>query len=335
MEQELISKTVKENYGFEPKALEKIKNIYKIKGIDGSYCLKIIKYEKSHFLFILGAMEHLKNSGFENMVDIYPTLKGEKYIKLPQAFAYLTPFIDVIDYDYDNLLFLTIAAKTLAKLHLKSRGFIVKPYMKPRVYYGKWYENFTTRLKEIENFKSKIEDKGKKSDFDIAYYNNIKEQLKAGEKAIDMLKKSSYDEHIKKGEALGEFCHHDYAHHNILMEKDFPRIIDFDYCILDTHLHDLASLIIRKMKGSGYSEHDCTLILDAYNEVYKIDKEDLRIMSSLLFFPQEFWQIGIQYYWEKQPYSEELYNKRLNKTLSDFSIRCEFLDWLYYHNYNG
>lgn len=46
------------------------------------------------------------------------------------------------------------------------------------------------------------------------------------------------------------FCHHDYAHHNILVDdKNELNIIDFDYCILDSHLHDLASLLIRAMKG--------------------------------------------------------------------------------------
>lgn len=335
MEEELIVKSVKENYGFEPIYIEKIKNIYKLKSINESYCLKVIKYEKAHFLFILEAMEHLNNSGFNNMVDIYKTIKGERYITLPGAFAYLSPFIDAIAYDYDNPLFLTLAAKTLGDLHVKSKGFVVKPYMKPRIYYGKWFDIFNTRLKEIEDFKGRIEGKDNKTEFDELYYKNIKQQLKAGEKAIEMLQNSNYIEHSKDMEARGEFCHHDYAHHNILMDKNFPRIIDFDYCILDTHLHDLASLIIRKMKGSGYSEHDCILILDAYNEVYKLNKEDLKIISSLLFFPQEFWQIGIQYYWEKQPYSDELYNKRLNKTISDFSIRCELINWLYSYNYNN
>lgn len=45
------------------------------------------------------------------------------------------------------------------------------------------------------------------------------------------------------------FCHHDYANHNILIDSENQiYIIDFDYCMLDTKLHDLASILIRVMK---------------------------------------------------------------------------------------
>ena len=44
-------------------------------------------------------------------------------------------------------------------------------------------------------------------------------------------------------EFLKRFCHHDFAHHNLLIDKQGEiNVIDFDYCILDSHIHDLASL---------------------------------------------------------------------------------------------
>ena len=57
------------------------------------------------------------------------------------------------------------------------------------------------------------------------------------------------------------FCHHDYAHHNILVDTNKKiNIIDFDYCMLDSHLHDLCSLLIRTMKDGKWEKEKADLI---------------------------------------------------------------------------
>lgn len=324
-----IARTVKINYGINVTGVEKVKNVFKITSGNENYCLKIIKYEEGHFLYILGAMEHLKEAGFKGILDIIRTKSGAKYIKMNTCFAYLNKWIDARQCNYDNPVDLIEAAKTLANLHILSKGFKPREFMKPRIYYGKWNENFSTRIKEIYDFKRKIEDKDIKSEFDNTYYNAIESEINAANMSIQRINESKYMELSKTSEEIGEFCHHDYAHHNLLIDKDGIKVIDFDYCILDTHLHDLASLIIRKMKNSGFNENDCNLILNTYGSINEVTSEDVKVIASLLTFPQEFWQIGIQYYWENQPWKEDYFNKKLKKTLDDFEIRMEFLNLLY------
>ena len=123
------------------------------------------------------------------------------------------------------------------------------------------------------------------------------------------------------------FCHHDYAHHNILVDdKNELNIIDFDYCILDSHLHDLASLLIRAMKGAKWSKDKADLIIKNYCKSNGLYEDEFKLIGDFIKFPQTFWQIGIQYYWEQQPWGEDFFEEKINKYLEDVEYREEFLE---------
>ena len=123
------------------------------------------------------------------------------------------------------------------------------------------------------------------------------------------------------------FCHHDFANHNILIDEDENiKIIDFDYCILDSNLHDLSSLIIRSMKSNGWDTNIANIVLDGYSKNITVCEDELNIMKEFIRFPQEFWQIGLQVYWEQQPWGEEFFIKKLNKYLNSIEDRTRFID---------
>lgn len=130
------------------------------------------------------------------------------------------------------------------------------------------------------------------------------------------------NEVLKRG-----FCHHDYANHNVLIDKnDELNIIDFDYCLLDTHIHDLASLLIRCMKDGNWSNDKAQLVLNSYSKTHSLYEEELKLIKGFIRFPQGFWQIGLQYYWEQQPWGEEFLLNKINKYLKDRNEREKFVD---------
>ena len=113
----------------------------------------------------------------------------------------------------------------------------------------------------------------------------------------------------------------------IIIDKDQQiNIIDFDYCILDTHIHDLASLLIRAMKDGKWSDKTGDLIINSYQETLEVTDEELKIMKYFIMFPQSFWQIGLQYYWEQQPWNEEVFINKIIRYLEDVEYREVFLD---------
>ncbi|MBU5486164.1 CotS family spore coat protein [Clostridium sp. MSJ-11] len=327
MKEEQIKMRIEEEYSIKPREIEKVKNVYRVITEKEKYCLKVIKYEISHFLFILSAIKHLEKNDFQKTPKIIKNTKSQDYINLGNKHAYLTPWVESRSCNYDNPMELSLASNRLAELHLKSRGFNITSDMKPRVGWFNWFENFSNKKRDILDFKNIIENKDEKTYFDILYLKHVGEEIERINKSLEDLMKSKYFHKMKEEIVKKGFCHHDYAHHNVLIDEEGSiNIIDFDYCILDTHLHDLSSLIIRAMKNGKWDISNSIHILDSYSSVCPINKDDIDIMAAFIEFPQAFWQLGIQYYIEKQPWEEDVFINRLNKVCEDKDSRQEFAD---------
>lgn len=326
MEISYIKSEIQNKYMLEIESIEKIKNSYKIKTKDGDYGIKMIKYQYPHFYFIISAIKHLKNRGFNNIPEIINTKDGLEYISLGNNYAYLNKWIDSRSCNYKDFDDLKLASETLGKLHNCSEGFTLSRNMRPRIAWFSWIKVFETRCEEILDFKKRIYQKAYSSQFDEIYLNEIDCELDTAKKAIDELKSNKYIEIMDKEVIKRGFCHHDYAYHNVLINKDREiNIIDFDYCILDTHIHDVASLLIRSMKDGNWSRDKAYFILNSYANTHSLFDEEVKLMKGFIRFPQGFWQVGLQYYWEQQPWGEEFLVSKLNKYLKDRENRAKFL----------
>lgn len=322
-----IKKFIEENYDLAVEKVEKVKNSYKITALNGTYSLKTIKYEFPHFYFILSAMKHLQKNGFTDIPEFILNNKGTEFGVIDKKYVYLTEWIISRSSNFDNPIELSLVSTELAKLHKASSGFNINENMKPRIGWFSWEKVFKTRRDEILDFKNRISQKANKSDFDLLYLDNIKNEIERAERSIEGLRKNNYVSVMEKEVFRRGFCHHDYAYHNILVDSRGKfKIIDFDYCILDSHLHDLSSLIIRSMKNGKWNIRKADVILYSYEKVFEIEKNELPIMREFIRFPQTFWQLGIQVYWEQQPWGEEFFLNKLEKYLEDCSEREDFID---------
>lgn len=322
-----IKSFIEENYNLNVIGIDKVKNSYKIMTLTGTYCLKTIKYEFSHFYFILSAIKHLKKNGFTDIPDFILNNNKREFASLNGKYVYLTEWIPSRVSNFDNPIELSLISIELAKLHKSSLGFNIDNKMKPRIGWFSWEKVFETRKNEILDFQNRIYQKANKSEFDLLYLDNINTELKRAEKSICGLHKNNYLGIMEKEVFKRGFCHHDYAHHNILVDSRGKfKIIDFDYCILDSHLHDVSSLLIRSMKNGKWSSKKADIIIYSYGKELEICTNELPIMREFIRFPQAFWQIGLQKYWEQQPWDKELFLSKISKYVEDRNDKEEFID---------
>ncbi len=71
--------------------------------------------------------------------------------------------------------------------------------------------------------------------------------------------------------------------------------------------------------GNGALEN-ALFIMDEYDDTNLIYKSDIEVMAAFMEFPQEYWQIGIQYYWEKKDWGEEFFLRNLKN--------CMRIEWI-------
>lgn len=328
MDFENVKNLIENNYDIKVNNIIKRKNVYKIEANEGQYCLKVINYEFAHFYFILSAINHLRKNGFTSTPEIIKTINNNDYVGIDEKYAYLNPWIKVREADYKNIEDVKLAAKKLNELHRCSKGFVISENMKPRMYWGSWIKVFETRILEILDFKVNIERKFHKSDFDTIFLAVINKEIERAKKSIKTLKRAGYYSYMQEECKCLGFCHHDMAHHNILIDEfSNTNIIDFDYCILDSHLHDLASLCMRVMRNGLWSMDTFNKIVQAYDEK-PLTKQEILIIAGFLEFPQDFWQIGLQYYWERLPWDEARFYGRLTNYIKDREMREKFINSL-------
>lgn len=327
MDNSYIKNEIESNYLLDIYSIENFRNSYKLETSEGIYGIKIIKYPFPHFYFILSAINHLNKKGFMKIPTIFKTKDNLQYIKFGEHYAFLNEWIPSRRSNYTNMKELAMASEKLGELHKLSKGFNINSNMKPRIAWHSWINVFETRLLEILDFKNRINQKAYKSNFDISYLSVIEEEFERGRKSVDELKRYNYYKIMDKEILKRGFCHHDYAHHNVLInKKEEVEVIDFDYCILDTHIHDVASLLIRSMKEGNWKNEIANNVLNSYSKTNNITEEEMKLIIAFMRFPQGFWQIGLQYYWEQQPWGEDFLIKRLNKYLDDRQLRENFLD---------
>jgi len=317
---------IEEKYGFKIIDKEKVRKVYKLYTDKGLKCFKRAHARKSYFLFVFSAVDHLIHNGFNAPIAYERTLDNDICIEDGEYIYYVLPWIECRQCKFKKNEDLIKAIKLSAEFHKAASGLKIPDGSQPRIYYGKWPENFEKRLDEIKLFKSIIETKKIKDEFDEVFYPLIDFHLNQGYEAIDLLKNSSYQSISEKAEERSEFCHHDMAEHNFLITPmGEMRIIDFDYCIMDTRLHDVASLVIRNMKHGIWDISKAYFILNEYSKHYPINDEELKVIKYFTVFPQDFWQVGLQYYVEKQPWTMENFMSRLNRVKNDYKKREAFL----------
>ncbi|NLK94316.1 MAG: CotS family spore coat protein [Clostridiales bacterium] len=316
--EEKIIKIMYDNYNLKVDSIERNKNVYKLNSNGVAYCLKIIKYEYSHFYFIISAILHIQNKGYSGTPEIIKTKDGAYYIKILDKYCYLTKWIGGRISDYSNIKDLENTSFELGEFHKYSEGFTLNDNMKPRIYWFSWIKIFNTRKNEILDFKNRINQKCIKNEFDKLYLEYLDKEVMKAEKSIKGINNSNYKEYMEREVLKRGFCHHDIANHNVLVDLyGNVNLIDFDYCILDSSLHDLGSLIIRALRKNNWDQEIGEKIFRAYNFSKQINKEDILFLKYFITFPQGFWQLGIQKYWEQQLWDEKEYLGKLERYLEE------------------
>lgn len=319
-------KTIEERYGFKINSMEQIKNICKAQTDKGIKCIKRAHMSPAYFLFMVSAVNHLKQKGFEGVIPYNTCLDGSICVEDDKYIYYVVDWIDSRECKFKNPEDLKAIIKTAADFHKATIGYKAPTAAKPRVFYNKWLDKFNKKCIELLEFSKSIEEKEYVDEFDELYAKHLSYYWQQGRESIELLKRSAYNKISSVSQQLGEFCHHDMANHNFLRTpEDKIYMIDFDYCIMDTKLHDVASIVIRNMRHGVWDINKAYSILNEYSKYYALSDEDLGVIKSFIVYPQDFWQVGLQYYVEHQPWTMEYFLLRLNRVIDDKHIRERFL----------
>lgn len=281
--------------------------------------------------FIDGAMRHLLRRGFDHIIPFERTVDNSPYITHAGAVYFMTPFLEVRHCDYDDPAELSQAVRLLAGLHLASHGYRPPSAWNPQEFWGHWPRRMKEKIQHLYTFRTLLKQRKNWDAFDQCFSEYFPHYFQQAHEALDSLLRSPYYRLMAREQRFRTICHHDYEYHNILIDPENRYfIIDFDYLLCDTHLHDLASLLIRAGKRSGWEETRRERVLREYHSIYPLQPEEIPVLRAIMLFPQAFWQVAFARYFEDQPWSLNRFTSAIQSKVRQEDRRLRYIDNLRY-----
>ncbi len=312
-------------YGLAVRGSREVRGVLRIETNAGPHCLKRCRLTEEELWFSQAAMEHLRRCGYEGVIPHEWTVAGLPFARHGPHLYTLTRWMDSRELDFDDPRDLNLAVRTLAEFHQAARGFVPPPYPQ-RVLWGAWPARFSSRADQLLEWKEAASSREHRSAFDEVYLQEVYYYHQQGLQALELLGRSPYHSLAQAAKDAGTLCHHDISPYNFLLGADNRvYLVDFDYCICDLHLHDLGSLILRTLKRSHWDYGEACAVAEAYDRILPLSDGALQVLEALFRWPQDFWQVGLQYYVEHQPWTLDRFLNSLAEKIKGPLLRERFL----------
>ncbi len=302
--------------------------VLKAETADGTWVLKKSRINEDEILFVHAVQEHLAASGFGDAPRFRLTSEGRAYARHGSDLWTLTDWLDGEHSTLRRARRLEPAIAKVAELHAKSAGFVAPPAPRDRVRWGGWPEVFRTRLDQLGVFRRLAREARTRTAFDRLYISLLDHHWEQAATAITMLLRTRYRPLMDIESRRASICHHDLTHNNIMFRPDGTVfLLDMDYCLADSRLHDVGSMILRHCKRFGWDLEGAETHLKLYSRHARepLAADELEVLAAFLHWPQDFWQVGLQYYVEKQPWPLRRFMSSLERKTANRPEREAFL----------
>lgn len=310
-------------YDFNVEDVVPIRKVFILITDKGHKILKKIDYDVDELEFINAGIEYVRKNGFTRIFKFQRTKDAKIYVNFNKNIYCVMDLIEGRESEYSNPIDVTIASQGLGELHRACEGFKYKN--RERDFCGNILESFKRKLGEMDLFKNIASLNQEKDEFDKIFLSNIEDYKKEMIESIKILEKS-YFYKLCSSEDKKVLCHHDLAHHNILIKDNKAYFVDFDYSIIDLKVHDLCNFITKVEKKSAYDIEKAKIIIENYCMFNNLDKKELEVLYGMLNFPQDLYTIIKEYYTRTKDWNYQTFLSKFIKKNEFKEDRQEFLE---------
>lgn len=318
---------IERQFDIKIESLKPNKGVYYLKTDKGFRCLKKVNYGIQKLLFVYGAKEHLINSGFTTVDRYCLNVEGNPYAIVNEDIYTLSQWIDGRQCDFHNTEDLVNSARNLAKMHIASKGYEPPENSKLKTDLGRWYNLMEKRVKSLDKMRDMSRKSSNKSSFELNYIKTVDFYKNLGKRAIKVLNDSKYSELCKFAEEEKGFCHHDYTYNNIIIDNyNNINVIDFDYCKREIRAYDISNFMIKVLKRTDWDIQYANIIINAYNEVSPLSKEEYKVIFAFLLFPQRFWRLSNRYFYNEVSWTKNTFNNKIENLIKEQEKYNNFIE---------
>lgn len=209
------------------------------------------------------------------------------------------------------------AVETLALLHKVSwsenlLSELAQPYSVCKEFYK--------HNRELRKVKKYLKDRGQKSDFEIALLHSYDYFLNL---ALQVTEELRFFENERENHFI---CHGDYQYHNVLVSGGKMHVINFEKCLYDSPVRDLYLFLRKLLEKSEWSEFVGFNLIQAYEKIRPMEKEEYRQLYFRLSYPEKFWKIVNFYYNSGKAWIPDKNMEKLVKIVDQEKSKQQFLE---------
>ena len=327
----------------------KIYNIYRARGaflLETDCGLKLFKCfegSRNRALFENKVKEHLMFRGYSNTDLFVKTTEDDIISEDGAGCQYIMKnWFWGEECNLKELSQIEAASANLAALHCNlTEVDFTKEQMEHNIS-PNLMETFNKRNRELKRVKAYIREKRQKNDFELSYLNYYDKFFQQGLQAANRLTSSSYQALLSQSLRQQSVCHGNYTYHNIIMMKNKSDAMSKDYvppgwinkqplsaaelglpggmiattnfekAYIGLQICDLYQFVRKVMEKNDWDILYGSNMIEAYDRVKTISKEELNVLYLLLLYPEKFWKITNFYYNGKKSWVSGRNTQKLN-----------------------
>lgn len=243
---------------------------------------------KEKIIFQNELLTLVKEKGFENVESILKNRDQELLTQDQDGNSYiLKTYFEGRECNVRDIEECRWAVQTLARLHQASQAFDALTGMPPSHPAYMECEKHNKELRKVRKF---IKGRSQKTDFEIYLMKNYDYFFNLALQITEELRFFQREENIQF------ICHGDYQHHNIIVTGTQMNLINFEKCLPDSPVRDLYLFMRKLLEKSSWDETTGFEMINAYNTIRQMEKEEYRQLYYRLAYPEKFWKIVNFYY---------------------------------------
>ncbi len=302
-----------------------LRKVYILVTDRGNKVLKKIDYTLEEFEFITNALNYIKIN-FDRVIEFEQTIDNKIYEEWKGEIYCVMNMVEGKECEFSNLVDLGIASQGIGELHKASEGFRYKNSSK--YICGNLIGDLNRKKEELLFLKKMANLYENKREFDNIFLKNVDSYIKKTEESISLLNKNLYYKLCSEEDKIA-LCHHNLAHHNIIIKNSKAYFIDFDFAMIDLKIHDICNFINKVNKNIPLDIEKAKVIISNYRLTNTLSNNELNILFSMLTFPEDFYEIAKDYYTRRKEWEEQVFIAKLNRKLKLEEARIDFLESFY------
>lgn len=232
------------------------------------------------------------------MSRIFRNNEGGLYVAQGSDLYFLTEWIEGKYIDFSQGEQLDAASNLLADMHRMGEGFDPPKECLARNDLGRWPSKWHQRITDLK-IMAELSQR-QKDDFDQVFCKLVNICLEEAYQALNIIKSAGYTEYCRSLSDLKPLCHRDFVYHNLIFNGSGAFLIDFEYCIQDSRVIDLARFIRTSFVEYPWEVDTAQRIITGYQERYPLTITEEKMLLAVLMFPHDIWRTGHKWYFSQQ-----------------------------------